>query len=299
MSDGGEGFLQAFSGRELLVEIDGPLGTPHVARALLETSADRTLGIIESAEALGRQLLPNPTSAMALAASSAPLGHLLLACRDAGATELLVGLGGTCCSDGGDGVAAVLLERGGLDIPTTLACDVDATYLEAVNFAEQKGVARTDLGIVAERLLASARRLEERTGVNPIPLSSAGAAGGIGGALLCLGAHAMSGADVVADRSGLSGALETATLLVTGEGALDESSLQGKVVGHLLRSTPRTCTIVVIAGRATAPARGLVQQLRPGTVVRTLDSIATAQRSLRDPLSVATELLDQVVAEDC
>jgi glycerate kinase len=297
LSDGGEGFLDAFSGDSIEVDLLGPLGEPTSAKALLLRKPDGVVGIVESAEAIGRQLVKQPTSAEALAASSAPLGALLLACREAGATELLIGLGGSATSDGGQGVFHVLNAQA-FDLPMTIACDVEVPYFEAMAFAEQKGIATNDLEKVRARLSDMATFLQEATGTDPRTLLGAGTAGGVGGALLCLGAQSVSGAQLVADQCGLTQALASATTLITGEGALDATSLSGKVVGHLLTSAPPDCQVIIVAGTATREVLNEIERRRPGTEVLILDQQFGTARSLADPLPLATSLLDQLLLLD-
>ncbi len=294
LSDGGEGFLDAFSGDPIEVELLGPLGEPTSAKALLLRRPDGVLGIVESAEVIGRQLVKHPTSAEALAASSAPLGELLLACRGAGATELLIGLGGSATSDGGRGVFHVLNAEH-FDLPMTIACDVDVPYFDALAFAEQKGIARGDLEEVRERLRDMANFLVETTGKDPRTLRGAGAAGGVGGALLCLGAQSVPGAKLVADQCGLTKALESATTLITGEGALDATSLSGKVVGHLLASAPSQCQVIIVVGTATREVLTEIERRRPGTKVLILEQHFGTARSLESPLPLTISLLDQLL----
>jgi glycerate kinase len=88
-------------------------------------------------------------------------------------------------------------------------------------------------------------------------LTAGGSAGGLAGGLAAIGAQLVPGFDAVADAVGLEGAYAGAQLVVTGEGKLDESSLEGKVVGGVLAwaadlNVPR---VAVIAGQVTDDAR--------------------------------------------
>ena len=253
------------------------------------------LGIVESAEAIGRHLVVDPTPEIALAASSRPLGELLLACINAGATELLVGLGGSATTDGGRGVFDVLRQHRGVAVPMTIACDVDVAFLGALDFAKQKGIAPDDLPQVAKQLHDTAAHFHATTGIDPTLTAGAGAAGGVAGALFCLGGALASGAELVVEKSGLGVALDTATVLITGEGALDATSLRGKVVGHLLTSTPPTCVLIIIAGTADTQTMNDIAQLRPGTHIVVLDRVVGLGAALRKPLAVASSLLDKLL----
>jgi hypothetical protein len=111
------------------------------ARVKIVNATSGALGVIEVADVVGRDLMPRPTSANALAATSRGVGHLILAAAQMGADAVLVGCGGSCTSDGGLGCYEVLREAGGLPVPVTAATDVTASFSGARRFAEQKGVA--------------------------------------------------------------------------------------------------------------------------------------------------------------
>ena len=294
MSDGGEGFLQAFTGKRQFVVVSGPLGRPVRASFLLAEHRGAVVGIIESAEAIGRHLVVAPTSDDALRATSRPLGEVMVAARDAGATELLIGLGGSATSDGGLGVFHVLEQRGGLRVPVTLALDVEVSYVNAVDFATQKGVAAHHLDRVRNKLRDAASSLFAATGVDPTTLVGGGAAGGVAGALLALGATGSSGAQLVAERSGCIGELARAAVLITGEGALDATSLKGKVVGWMIDNAPQDCQVIVLAGTADDATIAEVQRSRPGTIVCALDRVVGREAARTDPLQGAIAALSTV-----
>jgi hypothetical protein len=89
--------------------------------------------------------------------------------------------------------------------------------------------------------------------------------------------------------------LASATTLITGEGALDASSLSGKVVGHLLASTPEDCQVIIVAGTATREVLNEIERRRPGTKVLILEQHFGAARSLESPLPLTISLLDQLL----
>ncbi|MGH3542047.1 MAG: glycerate kinase, partial [Mycobacterium sp.] len=80
--------------------------------------------------------------------------------------------------------------------------------------------------------------------------SGAGAAGGIGAALLALGGRCESGAAIIAEHTGLADDIAAADLVITGEGRFDDQSLHGKVVGALAAAArSRDVPVLVLAGQ--------------------------------------------------
>jgi glycerate kinase len=214
VADGGDGTLDVLgahaSRRE--AEVSAPLGgRVRVWWAL----RDDGTAIVESAEPLGFQTV---STLDPLHASSRGLGELILAAsREADA--LLVCLGGTVTVDGGAGLREVLEE---LPLPTRVACDVSSPLLDAVYvFARQKGARDEDFAVLAERL----------RGLPDVP--GAGAAGGLGGAFAALGAELVPGAQLVLDEIGFDPS--GYDLVVTGEGAVDQTTWAGKAPGEVVR----------------------------------------------------------------
>ncbi len=268
LSDGGEGLLEVVAtehDRRLVVEVAGPLGHPVDAPLLLRADGS---AVVEVSRACGLDLVPadrrNP-----MPATTYGVGQLIDRARQQGATRILVGLGGSATVDGGSGAlnglgfrlrmqdgsglkvgAADLhridrVEQGWVgdyrDVEVRLLADVDAALDEAAPmFGPQKGatpdqVAQLERALaiwadVVERDLVEGRRLRDEPGT--------GAAGGLGlGLAAGLDARLVPGAPAVAGLVGLEEALDGADMVITGEGRLDETSLRGKVVGHLLQRT--------------------------------------------------------------
>jgi glycerate kinase len=233
VSDGGEGFLDCFSGRGRLrtTSVQDPLGRPVAAEWLL-LDGGRT-AVIETARAIGLQVVGGPEGNDPLAASSAGAGQLLGAAVADGARRLLVGLGGSATTDGGAGALAALGRGARLaGVEVVVACDVTTRFVDAARtFAPQKGATPAQVALLERRLQRMAQELEELGQVDVRAISGAGAAGGLGGALAALGASLVPGFDVVADALDLAEHVATADLVVTGEGFLDEQSFAGKAVG--------------------------------------------------------------------
>jgi glycerate 2-kinase len=212
VADGGDGTLDVLDGARREAEVSAPLGGRLLAWWALR---DDGTASVESAEPLGFQTV---SSLDPLRASSRGLGELIqAAAREA--DSLLVCLGGTVTVDGGAGMREVLEE---LPLPTRVACDVMSPLLDAVHvFAKQKGAREADFDVLAERL----------RGLPDVP--GAGAAGGLGGAFAALGAELVPGAKLVLDEIGFDPSAYD--LVVTGEGAVDETTWAGKAPGEVVR----------------------------------------------------------------
>ena len=117
----------------------------------------------------------------------------------------------------------------------TVACDVESAFLDAARiYGPQKGASDAQVALLTRRLKLVADQYRTRTGVDVTAITGGGAAGGLAGGLAAIGAQIVPGFEAVAESVGLEAAFEGATLVVTGEGKLDVSSLEGKVVGGVL-----------------------------------------------------------------
>lgn len=260
-SDGGPGFVEALAefGEIRELPVSGPLGERVRARWLLTGAG---IAYIEAAQACGLHLLPGPpTVGSALAASSAGVGELMAAALHAGARELVIGLGGSACTDGGRGMVEAL---GGLtslrprlaDAALLAATDVDNPMLgrqgAAAVFGPQKGADAATVALLDQRLERWSIELAEISGSSVADRAGAGAAGGLGAALLAAGARITPGAALVGSLTGRRAAVTAADLVLTGEGRLDSQSLRGKVVASLAAEARDVATpLTVLAGQVS------------------------------------------------
>ena len=232
VADGGEGtaevFAAALGGGWRTAPASDPIGRPVEARYLV---LDDGSAVVEGAEAVGLRLLA-PDELDPLTASSRGLGELLLAIAGEASGTILVGLGDTATVDGGWGLLDVVGdELGGRELH--VLCDVRNPLLgergAARAFGPQKGAS-------AEQVDELEGRLAAMDVLRPYAeLPGAGAAGGLGAALASLGGRLLPGAKVVLERIDFAGQARGAELVVTGEGTLDRSSIEGKAVGEVLR----------------------------------------------------------------
>lgn len=288
LSDGGPGFLDALPGTRVTALVEDPLARPTLAAFAL----DGTTAYVEAAQAAGLHLLAVEERDPAVTTSYG-VGQLVAAAVAAGATRVVVGLGGTATNDGGAGLLAALgvrredaqgarLEPGGLALARAARLVGDATRVELVAatdvdnpllgpqgatavYAPQKGASAEQVGRLEAALAHWADLVERHLGVQVRDRPGAGAAGGLGFALLALGASRVPGLDVVADAVGLDALVAAADVVVTGEGRLDGSSTRGKVVAGVARRALEhgvPCVAVageVLLGRREAAAAGLAE----------------------------------------
>ncbi|MEU0404280.1 glycerate kinase [Streptomyces sp. NPDC006197] len=292
VADGGDGTVAAavaagFERRE--VRVTGPLGEPVTAAfALRDTTA-----VVEMAEASGLQLLP-PGVFAPLTATTYGSGELLRAALDAGATTLVFGVGGSATTDGGAGMLAALGARfldaagepvgpggapladlatadlSGLDprfasVDLILASDVDNPLTGPKGapavYGPQKGATPDDVRVLDAALAHFATVLEKAIGPRAAEAAvapGAGGAGGIGYGALILGASFRPGIELMLEVLGFAPALERATLVITGEGSLDEQTLHGKApAGVAAAARAAGKEVVAVCGRLALPAAAL------------------------------------------
>jgi glycerate 2-kinase len=253
LADGGEGLLDAFGGANRSTLVHGPLGEPAEAGWRL----DGKQAVIESARASGLALVERNDP---VAATTTGTGELVAAALDAGAERILVGVGGSATTDGGAGAVEVLRAYAPFLARVEVACDVTTRFEDAAAvFGPQKGATPEQVELLTVRLREIAERYRRELGVDVRELPSGGAAGGLAGGLAALGATLEPGFDLVAARLGLDDALAAADLVVTAEGAIDDTSFAGKVVGGVLaRAQARGVPAVAIGGVVATKRAGAV-----------------------------------------
>ncbi len=232
MADGGEGTLDALGGPNRRTVVTGPVGDPVEAEWRLSGRS----AVIEMARASGLAIAGGPEENDAVAASTHGTGELIAAALDAGANDVVVGVGGSATTDGGLGALRALYPVHRLrGVRLTVACDVRTRFVDAArDFAPQKGASPTQVKLLERRLERLQQVYLDEYGVDVSELECAGAAGGLAGGLACVGGELLSGFDLVAERLDLDADVEGADLVVTGEGFLDEESFDGKVVGGIV-----------------------------------------------------------------
>jgi glycerate kinase len=254
LADGGEGTLDAFGGANRRTTVTGPLGEP--VEAAWRLSGGRA--VIEMAQASGLVLAGGADGNDPLEASTTGTGELIAKAVEAGADEIIVGLGGSATTDGGLGALRALPSPARLrGVDLVVACDVDTRFVDAARvFGPQKGATRAQVQLLTARLerLLGVYRAEHDTDLSE--LAGGGAAGGLAGGLVAAGARLASGAELIADAVELYDLVEETDVVITGEGRVDDTSFAGKVVGSVLTlAAAAERTAVVVAGVVDASAR--------------------------------------------
>ncbi|MEQ4520951.1 glycerate kinase [Pseudarthrobacter sp. B907] len=264
VADGGEGTLEAAVAagyEERLNAVVGPILAPiGAAWAIRQDAFGGATAVIETAQASGLAHM-EPTPANALRAHSYGCGQLIAAALDAGATEIVLGVGGSAMSDGGSGALRALglkpvddagnvVPLGGGSLAEVAAVDVAGLdpRLAAVKFriavdvqnplygpegaahvfGPQKGADEDTREVLDAGLRNWASVLRQASG-RDVNVPGAGAAGGFPASFLAFtNAELEGGFDLVAGLTGLAEKLADADLVITGEGSLDSQSLTGK-----------------------------------------------------------------------
>jgi glycerate 2-kinase len=289
VADGGDGTVDAavVSGFERVrLEVSGPTGEPVMASYAVRGE----VAVVELAEASGLRVLPGGLAP--LTASSRGTGELIGDAVRRGARRVVLGLGGSACTDGGAGLAAALgvrfLDSDGRDLPpggaalrdldridpgdlatrlravrVVVASDVDSPLLgedgAAHVFGPQKGAGPGDVKVLEEGLARLDAVVRRDLGVAAADRPGAGAAGGAGfGALVFLGATVEPGITYLLGLLDFEAHLAGARLVITGEGALDRQTLRGKAPAGVARAAARAgVPVVAVAGRTTLSAEEL------------------------------------------
>lgn len=287
IADGGDGtgflIVERLGGRWVLCPVHDALGRPvMVSFGLID---DGRTAVIEMADASGIRLLERGELSP-LVATSYGTGELIRAALDSGAREIILGVGGSATVDGGAGILRALgarfLDRDGLELMGSLAdlerldllgidprirecrimvlCDVENELLGVVGaaavFGPQKGALPADVPV----LEASLRRLADvvflETGRTIGSVKYGGAAGGVAAGLYgLLDAELVNGIDHFLRLTGFEERLQLADLVITGEGSIDEQTLQGKgPYGVASRAKARGIPVIGLAGRVPLSA---------------------------------------------
>ena len=279
VADGGEGTMEvlvrALGGELNTITATDPLGRSVEARFALLPDG---VAVVEMAEASGLGLV-DEAERDAWAATTRGTGELIVAAAEAGAERAIVTVGGSATTDGGAG-ALEALEEAGVDIDIDVLSDVRTPFEKAASvFGPQKGADPSTVKRLERRL----HRLAERFRRDPRGEPMTGAAGGLSGGLWAqLDARLVSGAAYVLDAIGFDERMRAAAFVVSGEGRLDEQTLQGKIVAEVAtrcRQGGVPCHAVV-GENALEPFQERILDLASVTEATTLDELEEAGRAL-------------------
>ncbi|MEH8127561.1 glycerate kinase [Aeromonas veronii] len=263
MADGGEGTVQslvdATGGRILPVEVTAPLG--NKVQGFVGLLGDGERAVIEMAAASGIHLVA-PEQRNPLLTSSFGTGELILAALEMGVKHIILGIGGSATNDGGAGMIQALggkllkadgsaIELGGAglselatidlssldprlsDLVIEVACDVNNPLCgpkgASAVFGPQKGATPEMVAQLDANLSRYADCIEQALGKLVKDIPGAGAAGGMGAALVgLLGAELKPGIQIVIEALKLAEEVADADLVITGEGRIDSQTIHGK-----------------------------------------------------------------------
>ncbi|ELY4668110.1 glycerate kinase [Cronobacter sakazakii] len=315
MADGGEGTVEAMvaatGGQIITTPVTAPLG--NKVDSFFGLLGDGETAVVEMAAASGLHLVPTAQRDPRITTSYGT-GELILAALERGVKAIIIGIGGSATNDGGAGMMQALgarfldgegreLAPGGaalaglerLDLSTldprlaqvsvTAACDVDNPLCgekgASAVFGPQKGATPAMVTELDAALRRFGEQLEAATGKVIISAPGAGAAGGMGAALLgMLNAELRPGIEIVIESLGLAQAVRDADLVITGEGRLDSQSIHGKTpvgVARVAKQFQRP--VVAIAGSLT-PDYQIVHEHGIDAAFSVIDRIVTLQEAL-------------------
>ena len=282
IADGGEGsvdcFLSALGGQKIASTVSGP----HFEKmesyfGMIEDST----AVIEMASCAGLPLVEDYKDP--LGTTTYGVGELILAAAKQEARKIIVGLGGSCTTDGGCGAAAAcgvkfynttgksFVPTGGTlkqiehidvssfnptikNIEVVAMCDIEnpmhgpegAAYV----FAPQKGASPNEVQLLDKGLIHLAQIIERDLGIDIASIPGTGAAGAMGAGMIAFfGAQLQMGIETVLDTVRFSELVNDTDLVFTGEGKLDPQSLRGKVViGVARRALQANVPVVALVG---------------------------------------------------
>lgn len=317
MADGGEGtvisMIEATNGHYFNEIITGPLGLP--VEGVWGLMGDGKTAVIEMAAASGLHHVP-PAQRNPLYTTSHGTGELLLAALDHGVERIILGIGGSATNDGGAGMMQALgaslrdaqgqelevggeaigglatIDLSGLDprlanVSVTVACDVNnplcgPTGASAI-FGPQKGATPEMVKTLDSALFCYGSLIEQVTGNAVLNAAGAGAAGGMGAALLgMLNAELRPGIDIVIKALQLDSLIENADLVITGEGRIDSQSIHGKTPIGVARSAKRFNKPVIALAGGLTPDHPVVHDHGLDAVFSVLTQVATLPEALQN-----------------
>lgn len=306
LADGGEGtvevLLQGLDGEKQYTETKNALGESVTAMWALLNEEVGSTALIEVAAASGIDLI-EPERRNVNLASTYGTGLIIKEALDRGVNKIIIGLGGSATNDGGAGILQALggklldkngeqLNEGGLalqqlksidltdlhprcsEVEFIIACDVDnplcgksgASHI----FGPQKGATDSDVLALDLALNQFAECSDALTGRNSLNVSGYGAAGGTPmGLSLAFDIQIKPGIEMVLDTLNFDSLLDNADLVITGEGQMDNQTLQGKTpYGVAKRAKARHIPTIGIAGSLGKEVEALYETIESvfGTV---------------------------------
>lgn len=299
IADGGDDtaslLMRHFQGDFIAVSVHDPLG--RIMDAALGWVKTKNIAVLALSDASGMRLLKknelNP-----LHANTFGTGELMRTALARGAGKIIVGVGGSATVDGGTGLLKALgarflnqhgneiddlpagltdlvsvdvsaMDRRILQTEIVVLCDVKNKLLgqegAARVFGPQKGADENTVRLLEACLMRWNRITQEATGIDMASLKYGGAAGGVTAAMAAyLNAKLVNGIDYFLDETHFEGVLAQADLIITGEGRIDDQTLEGKgPYGVALRAEKKNIPVVVMAGQIPRHPSSQLDQIFP------------------------------------
>lgn len=329
LSDGGEGFVDVLirgsHANTYETDVEGPLQQQRV-RAQWGTLGHESVGIIEMAAAAGLSLVP-PERRDPRFTTTYGVGQLIKAALDLKVDKIVIGIGGSATNDGGAGMAqalgARLLRKDGTEVGRGGAAllelhQIDISWLDrrirktkfivasdvrnplcgpqgaSAVYGPQKGATPADVQLLDRALEHYGLVIRRDVGIDILEVAGAGAAGGLGaGCVVFLNATMQSGVEFVLNELKFDTRLAGASVIITGEGKVDEQTTYGKVLTGIVRQA-RTfgIPVVAIAGSIEGDKERLKQTLGLKALYCLRDSHSRPnQRSIQETMGSAKKLL--------
>lgn len=320
MADGGDGSLQVLEQyltlEEVKLEVLDPLFRP--IQASYKRSADTAY--IEMATASGLVLLADEER-NCMNATSFGTGQLITDALQKGIKNIVLFVGGSATNDGGIGMATALgytflneknekllpvgksltaihkiddknLAFDPSTINVKVVCDVKNPLTgangAAHTYAAQKGASESEILELDKGLSNLAHRLVQQAYPDINTIEGSGAAGGIGGgAVAFLGAEICSGIDFFIQKTDFKTKLNSCQLLITGEGKIDEQTLQGKVVSGVSQlAKERSIPTIAFCGYSALDSYSVLHLQEIYSILDVSTSVEDAMESAAEKLSL-------------
>ena len=326
LADGGDGTMEVakhyIKGETVTITVNDPLFRPINASYLY--SDETKIAYIEMAEASGLKLL-NVDEFDCMETTTLGTGELIYDALEKGATEIILGIGGSATNDGGMGMANALgfwfLDEKGLElspigkhltkvktiddsnkhhrldgVKVKVACDVTNPFYglqgAAYIYGAQKGASENEIIFLNQGLCNFAEIIKNRYEIDLQKVNGSGAAGGVGGgALVFLNGELISGNNLVKELADFDNAINGADWIITGEGQLDEQTLSGKTIDGVVKSAKsKNIPVAALCGSVSI---SVAQQQKFGlnyvtSIVRGISTLNQAMEQSRDNLVNAT-----------
>ncbi|MCG2716800.1 MAG: glycerate kinase [Candidatus Marinimicrobia bacterium] len=325
LSDGGEGFIDVFrrhsDGILHSCEVLDPLGAPVIAQ-YFEITATNTI-VIEMAQASGLTLIPeekrNPFQT-----TTYGTGQLIADALDKGFRRFIIGIGGSATTDGGAGMAQAVgvkfyddnnneinkpmngfligrcrrisiknVHKAISESRFRVACDVKNPLLGAegavYTYSAQKGAAQDELPVLEQNMSSFYSIVESLLSKKVRDLPGAGAAGGLGaGLVVFLNATLESGIDLILNGIRFDNLLSDVDLVITGEGRIDNQTMEGKaLMGVIRRAAKLSIPVIAVAGNVDCEIDQLINK-----GVTSVYSLIEESGSESEAIEKAAEILE-------